>query len=603
MKSLLFLILAASVINTTAAILLSDNFTYADGVLTNVSSGKWRHTSGGVDQVNVASGNVELTRSETEDVAASLATSYSASSPVMLFVKFTANLSALPLGANGNYFAHLDGGSARARIFVTTNAVLPGFPGAAPGKFRFGIANASTAPTGVWLSDLSLGQTYTIVARLNISTGHAELWIDPVSEGSLSVPAGDGASASSVNSFAWRQDTGMGTLTVDNLVIATSFQEALIGNETPSISDIPDQRGVESATSAAIPFTIGDAETIAEALDVFAAASNSNLVQSISFGGSGSNRSLTITPHAGQTGAVTVTVFVTDGTTTNSDSFVLNILPALVFTDNFTYADGALITNATPPWVHHSGSVTGQIQVVSNQLVLSSLQTEDVSVSLPGGPFATNSGMMLYASFRVNFFSLPGSTGDYFAHFNTTGARCRLFVNTANAAPQKFRLGLANGASSVSEQLALDLALNTDYLVVLRYDPATAISTLWVNPSSESDLVTNATDSVSPSAITAFAFREDPGIGTFTLDDLRIGLSFSAVTGSSPSLPRLRVERLSGAIRIAWPVSATGFSLQSNTDLNSTNWQNVAQSSVVIGSENVFTNSVSSSNAFFRLKN
>ncbi|HWN93396.1 MAG TPA: hypothetical protein VNT99_00045 [Methylomirabilota bacterium] len=596
------ILLCAIMANVNAAILLSDNFTYADGVLTNVSSGKWRHTSGGADQVNVVSEQVELTRSETEDVAASLATAYSASSPAVLYVKFNVTVSTLPLGANGNYFAHLDGGSARARIFVTTNAALPGFPGAAPGKFRFGIANATTAATGVWLSDLNLSETYTVVARLSVNTGTAELLVNPTSENDLAVPAGDGASAASVNSFAWRQDTGMGTLTVDNLVVATSFTEALLGNETPSISDIAEQRGVESKPTGAIPFSIGDAETAAEALDVFASASNNALVQSISFGGSGSNRSLTITPQNGQTGAVTITVFVTDGTTTNSDSFLLNILPALVFAEDFNYPDGALITNASPPWVHHSGSITGQIQIAGSQLVLSSLQTEDVSVPLTGGPFATNGGVMLYASFRVNFSTLPGSSGDYFAHFNTTGARCRLFANTANAAAQRFRLGIANGANAVSEQVAADLTLNTSYLVVLRYDPANALSTLWIDPSSENDAGANATDPISASAISAFAFREDPGIGTFTVDELRIGLSFSSVTGSAPASPVLRIERLADAVRIAWPITANGFSLQSNTNLNATNWENVATAPVAIGDENVVTNAADG-NAFFRLKN
>src|SRR6185503_20841703 len=139
------------------------------------------------------------------------------------------------------------------------------------------------------------------------------------------------------------------------------------------------------------------------------------------------------------------------------------------------------------------------------------------------------------------------------------------------AASGKFRLGIANGAGSVSEQLAADLATNATYLVVLRYNPATGVSTLWVNPSSESDPGTNATDVATASAISAFAFREDPGIGTFTVDDLRVGLTFASVAGA----PRLRIEPLPNAVRLAWSVGAAGFLVQTNSNLNTTNWQNL----------------------------
>jgi hypothetical protein len=311
---------------------------------------------------------------------------------------------------------------------------------------------------------------------------------------------------------------------------------------------------------------------------------------------------VTVTVPPAQTGSTIISLLVTDGNTTNSDSFALTIVPALLFSDDFSYADGALITNASPPWTHHSGSVTGQIQLVSGQMVLSSSWTEDVSVPLPRGPFATNSGVMLYASFLVNFSARPGSGGDYFAHFNTTGARCRLFANTAGAATGKFRLGLANGASSISEQLATDLATNTSHLVVLRYNPAAGMSTVWVNPAAESDPGTNATDSATASAISAFAFRQDPAIGTFTVDDLKLGLTFASVVGVTEPEPRLRIERDGDSVIVAWPSAAANFSLQSATDLTVADWQNVTQLPALIGSENVLTNSTPGGNTFFRLK-
>jgi len=100
------------------------------------------------------------------------------------------------------------------------------------------------------------------------------------------------------------------------------------GNTPPIISDIPDQTTLENTPTGAIGFTVGDAETLPGNLTVSASSSDMTLVPNgnIVFGGSGANRTLTITPAANQTGTTTITVTVTDeGSLTAMDTFVLTV--------------------------------------------------------------------------------------------------------------------------------------------------------------------------------------------------------------------------------------------------------------------------------------
>ena len=95
-------------------------------------------------------------------------------------------------------------------------------------------------------------------------------------------------------------------------------------NTPPTISNIPDQTGTLGQALGPIPFTIGDAETAAVNLQLSASSSNPTLVPSgnIVFGGSGSNRTITLTPTGSQNGTPTITVTVTDGPLTASDTFL-----------------------------------------------------------------------------------------------------------------------------------------------------------------------------------------------------------------------------------------------------------------------------------------
>lgn len=193
-------------------------------------------------------------------------------------------------------------------------------------------------------------------------------------------------------------------------------------------------------------------------------------------------------------------------------------------------------------WTTHSGTVVGETGVNSGRVDLREQDSEDVNALVPGQPYPANSPTVLYASFTVNFSSLPSVGGEYFAHFKntSTGFRAKIFAQTTGAGAGYYRIGIANAANSASVTNHLNLSLNTDYRVYVRYVINSATSTLWVSPDSEASPSIAAQDSTGAQTITSFALRQAAGIGGLKFDDLRIGTSFADVyTGTNTIAPTI----------------------------------------------------------------
>src|SRR5207248_10132289 len=98
--------------------------------------------------------------------------------------------------------------------------------------------------------------------------------------------------------------------------------------QAPTISSIANQGTAVSTVKGPVSFTIADAETAASSLLLSATSINTTLLPNgnITFGGSGANRTVTLTPAAGQSGTSDVTITVTDadgGTAT--ETFTLSV--------------------------------------------------------------------------------------------------------------------------------------------------------------------------------------------------------------------------------------------------------------------------------------
>ena len=104
-------------------------------------------------------------------------------------------------------------------------------------------------------------------------------------------------------------------------------------NDLPTISNIADQSTAGTVVGP-LAVTIGDVETAAAALTLTAASSNTALVPvaNVVFGGSGANRTVTVTRVTGQSGSTLITLTVGDGTGTAVDTFTVTVASAAATT-------------------------------------------------------------------------------------------------------------------------------------------------------------------------------------------------------------------------------------------------------------------------------
>jgi hypothetical protein len=108
--------------------------------------------------------------------------------------------------------------------------------------------------------------------------------------------------------------------------------DSYVRNSPPDLSNIPDQELNVGEATGALQFTVDDEEqTPANSLVVTRASSNTNLVPTanVVLDGSGSNRTVTVTPAPGQTGIATISLMVSDGTYSTTNTFTVTVMNSL----------------------------------------------------------------------------------------------------------------------------------------------------------------------------------------------------------------------------------------------------------------------------------
>jgi autotransporter-associated beta strand protein len=96
----------------------------------------------------------------------------------------------------------------------------------------------------------------------------------------------------------------------------------------------------------------------------------------------------------------------------------------------------------------------------------------------------------------------------------------------------------------------------------------------------------------------------------FYIGEEQFTISYTGGTGNdvvltripTPPRPVLTIERVPPAsVRVLWPTNAVGFALQSNTNLNTTNWSAAAALASVVGTNHAMLDSTTNRQTFYRL--
>lgn len=168
--------------------------------------------------------------------------------------------------------------------------------------------------------------------RMRVLWSQPQLAMNPSCPSSQIARACPGSRAADCHRSNGRHRLGLASLAAVALrglaltaIYSASVLRAQSGNTAPTISDITTQTIGMNTNTGALAFAVGDAQTPAAGLTLSASSSNTTLVPNanIAFGGSGANRTVTVTPATDQAGASTITVTVSDGSLAASDSFTV----------------------------------------------------------------------------------------------------------------------------------------------------------------------------------------------------------------------------------------------------------------------------------------
>jgi MYXO-CTERM domain-containing protein len=192
----------------------------------------------------------------------------------------------------------------------------------------------------------TIGDVETAAGSLVVTAESSNQGLVP--DGNI-VLAGSGANRTvTVTPLAAMTGTATITISVDDGTSTSNRSFDLVVSGAPVVSSIADQSLDEDGATAALAFTVADAETAAADLLVSAASSNTALIEAggIVLDGSGTNRTVQVTPLANHSGTTDITISVSDGTHVSTETFAVSVAavadaPVISAISDLTTPEGA----------------------------------------------------------------------------------------------------------------------------------------------------------------------------------------------------------------------------------------------------------------------
>jgi hypothetical protein len=213
----------------SATLFYHETFSYPDGDLTTQSGGNWTaHSGAGAKPIQVSGGQITLQQSSGSGEDVNRLTGATMVAGDTWYSAFDVSINELTPGAGigRDYFAHFKdaGFFFGARLWTDAGS---------SGGYRLALSGDSSITDldgeAYWPNELAFGTTYRVVTSYDYDSGVAQMWIDPATEASASITATDGFGGDEFITYAFRQASPSpgSTQTIDNLCVATSFNEAL----------------------------------------------------------------------------------------------------------------------------------------------------------------------------------------------------------------------------------------------------------------------------------------------------------------------------------------------------------------------------------------
>ena len=190
-------------------------------------------------------------------------------------------------------------------------------------------------PADTAVVPFTISDAETPAASLSVARSWTAVESDIVTGGSLILAGDEGNRTLSITPAAGAQGTARVTLTVTDADGASTHASFLvIVTDPPTLSGLNDEYTVNvDNPPLEVNFTVDDNQDLATALTVSAVSANPALVGDPTVTDAGADRTLTLTPNAGQSGSAQITVSVTDtdnNTTTETFLLLVNGGPTFV---------------------------------------------------------------------------------------------------------------------------------------------------------------------------------------------------------------------------------------------------------------------------------